>query len=532
MSNKEKRSRQKKPVEVEERATIEKEVTADVKAKAFGYFLNACLLIFFAYYFYKIYSFLGETYFWSDENVHAYISSVILKTHRIPFVLPEAIYGMREFSYPPLFHILSALAMAIAGFPILKYANLILLMFFVISSYILIRRYYGNHEASIASLLLSLSAVTAINTIRFMTEMLSMVLVFFSFFFVLLALRESKKGPAAIAGVSTGLLLLTKQIGIVVLSFYGLLFAWFLLRRSRDAWIMLTGVGVSVGIYLPYFLLSMINNVAVFGFLSAWLGDVGERPKWAIEAVRSFRMYDSSLKEFAYLFFTHHGIIISISILLPLYYFIRVRAKDAPHHFVFGMLIYLAGAMVIWHITNARHTIVLLPLITFLAGYSFVRIARKGYIINAARVLLLIVSFYSAYQMPDLRQRFNAHEEFRQIASIIKEDDFDEGRVFCIYAFDVLMYTGKPVIWPYPDLEKIPIDLVEKQEAQEFYGLLKKYQIRYILIDSRYIVKGESFRGRSYPEYFYNNCITLSEEGKISYVALSRSNTFLLLRVI
>ncbi|MGD9321733.1 MAG: hypothetical protein PVH99_17300, partial [Desulfobacteraceae bacterium] len=303
MSNKEKRSRQKKPVEVEERATTEKEVTADVKVKAFGYFLNACLLIFFAYYFYKIYSFLAETYFWSDENVHAYISSLILKTHRIPFVLPEAIYGMREFSYPPLFHILSAVAMAIVGFSILKYINLILLICFVISSYILIRMYYGKYEASIVCLLLSLSAVTAINTIRFMTEMLSMVLVFFSFFFVLLSLKESKKGFAVIAGLSTGLLLLTKQVGIVVLSFYGLLFAWFLLRKSRDAWIMLTAVGVSVGVYLPYFLITIINNVDVFGFMSAWLGEVEERPKWAIEAVRSFRMYDSSLKEFAHLFF-------------------------------------------------------------------------------------------------------------------------------------------------------------------------------------------------------------------------------------
>jgi 4-amino-4-deoxy-L-arabinose transferase-like glycosyltransferase len=531
MSKKEKRFRQKKSVEAEKTAVTEKEVTSDVKRKAFGYFLNACLLLFFAYYFYKIYSFLGETYFWSDENVHAYISSVISKTHQIPFVLPEEIYGMREFSYPPMFHILSAIAMAIAGFSILKYINLILLICFVIGSYVLIRRYYGNHEASIACLLLSLSAVTAINTIRFMTDMLSMVLIFFSFFFVLLSLKESKKSLAVIAGLSTGLLLLTKQIGIVVLSFYGLLFAWFLLRKARDAWIVLTVVGVSVCIYLPYFLLTIINNVEVFGFLSAWLGDVEEKPKWAIEAVRSFQQSESSLLEFAILFLGYNGIILSISILLPLYYFIKVRSKDSPHHYIFGMLIYLAGAMVIWHITNARHTIVLLPLLTFLVGYSFVRIARKRYVKSAARVLLLIISFYVVYQMPDLRQRFNAHEEFRKIVSIIKEDDFHDGRVFSIHAFDVLMYTGKPVIWPYPDLENIPLDLVETQDAEDFYRLLKKYQIKYILIDSRYVVS-DTFMGRNYPEYFHNNCITLSEEGKISYVALSKSNTFLLLRVI
>jgi hypothetical protein len=349
---------------------------------------------------------------------------------------------------------------------------------------------------------------------------------------VLIALKESKKSFAVIAGLSTGLLLLTKQIGIVVLSFYGLLFAWFLLKKSKDAWIMFAVVGVSVGIYLPYFLHTILNNVDVFHFLSVWLGYAEDKPKWAIEAVKSFRRSDSSIIEFAYLFFSRNGIILSISILLPLYYFIKVRSKDSPHHFIFGMLIYLAGAMVIWHITNARHTITLLPLLTFLAGYSFVRIARKGYIINAAMVLLLTTSFYFAYQMPDLRQRYNAPEEFRMIASIIKEDDFREGRIFSLHPFAVLMYTGKPVIWPHPKLRNAPVDLVEKQDAQKFYRHLKKYQIRYILIDMRYIIRSDSFRGRSYPDYFYNNCITLSEEGKIFYTALSRSNTFLLLRVI
>jgi 4-amino-4-deoxy-L-arabinose transferase-like glycosyltransferase len=531
MSRREKRSIQKKPVEAEERATTEKKAVSDARYKWFGYFLNACLLIFFAYYFYKIYSFLGGAYFWSDENVHAYISSLILKTHRIPFVLPEEIYGVRRFSYPPLFHILSAFAMTIAGFSILKYVNLILLMFFVLCFYTLIRRHYGNYEASIACLLLSLSTVTAVNTVRFMTEMLSMVLVFFSFFFVLVSLTESKKGLAIIAGVSTGLLLLTKQIGIVVLSFYGLLFVWFLLRRSKDAWVMLTALGASLVIYLPYFFLTVSNHVEVFGFLSTWLGDGGERPKWAIEAVKSFRRYDSSLKEFGHLFFTHQGLIISISTLFPLYYFIRVRAKDFPHHYIFGMLIYLAGAMVIWHITNARHTIVLLPLITFLAGYSFVRIARKGYIMNTSVLLLIMISFYSVYKMPDLRQRFNAPEDFRRIASLIKDDYSKDTRVFSVHTFGVLMYTGKPVIWPHPKLKNIPVDLVEKQDAEDFYRLLKSYKVKYILLDFG-LVGGDRFIGRNYPIHLYNNCIALTKEERMSQIALSISKRFLLMMVI
>ncbi len=99
--------------------------------------------------------------FGHDENVHAYISSVILKTHSIPAVLPEDIYGGLKYSYPPFFHILSAIVMAIAGFPALKFTNLILLILFLVGFYFLIRKYYGNDEALLACLLISLSPTIA-----------------------------------------------------------------------------------------------------------------------------------------------------------------------------------------------------------------------------------------------------------------------------------------------------------------------------------------------------------------------------------
>ena len=162
------------------------------QATIINYVLSGLVLVFFAGYFYKLYSFLDITVFWSDEIVHAYISSIISKTHQLPFVLPEAIYGGFEWSYPPLFHILSALIMSIAGTGALKFINLGILILFFICFYILIRKYYGQHEALWACLLMSVAPVIAINTIRFMTEMLSMLMIFFSFFFLLLALTRKR----------------------------------------------------------------------------------------------------------------------------------------------------------------------------------------------------------------------------------------------------------------------------------------------------------------------------------------------------
>lgn len=160
--------------------------------RAHEYVLNGLTFAYLIYYIFKLYSSLGNTFFWADENFHAYITSVIFEIKSLPAALPENIYGGYEYSYPPLFHIFSAMVMSIAGFPALKFINLILLVLFLAGFYILIRKYYGNNEALLGCLLLSLSPIIAINSIRFMTEMLSMVLVFFSFFYLVVAIKKGK----------------------------------------------------------------------------------------------------------------------------------------------------------------------------------------------------------------------------------------------------------------------------------------------------------------------------------------------------
>ena len=159
----------------------------------YDYILVGLVAAYFLFYFFILSSSLANTYFWADENVHAYISSVIFKTHSIPAVLPDDIYGGFKYSYPPLFHILGAVVMEIGGFPALKFTNLILLILFLIGFYFLIRKFYGNSEALLACLLISLSPTIAINSIRFMTEMLSMVLIFLSFIFLVAALKKTNR---------------------------------------------------------------------------------------------------------------------------------------------------------------------------------------------------------------------------------------------------------------------------------------------------------------------------------------------------
>lgn len=485
-------------------------------------------LAYFVFYIFKLYSSLDHTFFFADENVHAFISSVILKTHSIPAVLPETIYGGFKYSYPPLFHILGAVVMAIGGFPALKFANLLLLILFLVGFYLLIWKYYGQHEALLACILISLSPTVAINSIRFMTEMLSMVLIFLSFIFLAEAIRNANHYDAVICGLATGLLLLSKQLGIVVLGFYFLLLFWCFLKHKNDVRLMIYIIGTSACIFVPYFIWSVYNGIEVFGFLSIFFGNKAE---WATTAVKSFRSYDSSLREFAYLFYKGNGFVISIAFLLPLYHFIRSRAKDRPQNYIFIMTVYLAVVMVVWHITNSRHTITLLPLIAFLFGYTARQVISHKSAIRAIIAGLLIIASYAAFQMPDYRKGFNAPGEFIELAELIQKDNTSNQKTLCVYAFDIVMYSGRPAIWPSPNLQTIPIDLFKEQTPFNLYNLLKNYRIGYILVDFQMVNTSGKFLGRYYPLAFMRNCESLTRQGKLSLQALSKSKDFMLLKV-
>jgi hypothetical protein len=494
----------------------------------YDYILISLSIAYFLFYFFKLFSSLENTFFWADENVHAYISSVILKTHSIPAVLPDDIYGGFKYSYPPFFHILSALVMAIGGFPALKFTNFILLILFLIGFYFLIRKHYGNSEALLACILISLSPTIAINSVRFMTEMLSMVLIFLSFIFLAAALKKANPVYAIISGLSTGLLLLSKQLGIVVLGFYFLLLVWFFLKHKEDVRLVLYVIGTSACIFIPYFIWAVYNEIEVFGFLSIFFGTKAE---WATAAVKSFRRHDSSIKEFAYLFYNGNGVVISAAFLMPIYHFIRSRAKDRPQNYIFIMTVYLAVVMIVWHITNPRHTITLLPLITVLFGYAVRQVITSKIAIRAIIVCLLIIAGYFAFQMPNYRKKFNAPGEFIELNQIIQKDNTSNGKTLVVHWFDTVMYSGKPVIWPNPDLRTIPINLFEKQSPDKLYDLLMHYNIDYILIDVRFVSSHDNFIGRNYPLAFVRNCETLEKQGKVRLQALSGSKMFILLKV-
>jgi hypothetical protein len=187
--------------------------------------------------------------------------------------------------------------------------------------------------------------------------------------------------------------------------------------------------------------------------------------------------------------------------------------------------------MVVWHITNDRHIIVLIPLMAFLVSYSLCQIIPPK-IVPVVNILLFILAGYAAFQMPDHRQQYNrVGEDFMPLAERLKENHSSFDRILTVNKFDVLMYTQKPVIWPHPKLKKNPLDLFEPQKPEDLLSLLKSYQIKYVLINLGHVTNTDVFWGRNYPITLVRSLEQLERQGKLTLEGISKSKKFILLKV-
>ncbi len=87
-------------------------------------------------------------------------------------------------------------------------------------------------------------------------------------------------------------------------------------------------------------------------------------------------------------------------------------------------------------------------------------------------------------------------------------------------------------MWVHPDLRSVPIELVDEEDVDRFYGLLKLYGIELILVDISSILPKNDYFERSYTGIFISNCEKLKAAGKILEIEVSDDKRYLLMRVV
>ena len=195
------------------------------------------------------------------------------------------------------------------------------------------------------------------------------------------------------------------------------------------------------------------------------------------------------------------------------------------------LFFFLVLVMIAWHITNDRHTIILLPLSAFLVGYTVNQVITEKLIIRVMMISLLLFAGYLTYHLPNYRQLYNAPDEFVELTQFINKSGAPDARILSLSKFDVIMYTQNPVIWPHAKLRDIPIEIFEKQTADELYALFKKYGIKYIVLEIPRIADIKKFSGGRYPLYFVRNCERLERSGQLAFETKTKLGRFFLLCV-
>lgn len=317
-------------------------------------------------------------------------------------------------------------------------------------------------------------------SVRFYVEMLAALVFFCSWWWFAKALRDHRRSDAIVSGVATGLLVWTKQTGLLVLGFYGLFLFWTTVRRQADQrrvtrWVLGTAIPIATA-YLV-FAFAQGENPLVFAFPTR------HAELWSA----TMRSVQVSRRIFLDTLWATYGWLPLMLLVAPLVVIATAGRRQYPH----GLLVALVAllALVFWfdHRIVERHTLVLLPLVAFLGVDAAARLAGpRGVLVSFA--VILTVSAAHLATMPNYRVQFNPSRNFMTVAHLIKEHTHPDATILTMWWGEIRYHTARNVLWPSANLEDPPVELWTAPTPDDWYTRLRTRGIDYMLVDERYVV--------------------------------------------
>lgn len=419
--------------------------------------------------------------FFADECAHALVVRTMAETGGLTLPPNALMVGSLQFDYPPLFHILNTftyLTMGPQAFPYVNVALAGLLCALVL---------WGPgglwepaQRASVALVLVGVP-LFAMYGVRFYVEMLTALIFFCSWWWFARAIRDHRRLDAMVSGVATGLLVWTKQTGLLVLGFYGLFLLWNVVRKQAESrrtmvWLLGTAIPISIAYLVVAF--AKGDNPLVFAFPT-------RHPELWAAAMKSVQV---PREIFLDTLWATYGWLPAALLAAPWVVLATPKRQDYPH----GPLVALVAlvALIFWfdHRIVERHTLFLLPLVAFLGVDALARLAGpRGALVGFA--VILAVSVFHLAMMPNYRVQFNPSRNFVQMSHLIKEQTPPNATILTMWWAETKYYTGRNVIWPAVNLDDPPVELWSARSKDDWYGLLRARGIDYLLVDERYLVQ-------------------------------------------
>jgi hypothetical protein len=459
---------------------------------------------------FRLIGFARTSTFFADECWHALVARMMAEAHGLVTTTTAMMAGRFHMDYPPLFHLLGAAWSIWLGAPALVYFNLVVALGLLALILIGPGRLLDPMPRASLALVLTATPLFAMYSVRFYVEMLTAAVFFCSWWWFTKALRDGLRRDAVISGIATGLLVWTKQTGLLVFGLYAAYLAWTIVRgdrarRATAAWV----VGIAAIFAAAYFGVTLARGENPLLFVVS----PGHRDAWsaAMAGVAVPRLL------FLHTLWATYGVLPLALLLLPVAVLVTNRRREYPY----GPLLALLGILILVFLVDRRlterHTLFLLPLIAFLGVDALTRLGgRQG--TWAGFVLILLAAGAHVVTMPNYRLHFNPSRDFVEMARTITQRTPPDSIIASIWWVELRYHTGRKVLWPLPNLDDPPVELFHEQSADSWYERARARGLDYLLIDDRYISEGPVM---AFSRQMLANFDALSRDGRVKPIARS-----------
>ncbi len=479
---------------------------------------------------FRLTGFARTSIFFVDECWHALVARMMAEAHGLVTTTTAMMAGRFHLDYPPLFHLLGAVGYAWAGPSAWVHVNIVVAL--TLLGLILIGPGRLLDPMQRASLALALMATPlfAMYSVRFYVEMLTAAVFFCSWWWFAKALRDARqlssvtldarqlsrvtldgqRRDAVISGIATGLLVWTKQTGLLVLGLYAAFLAWTIIRgdrthRTTAAWV----VGVA--------------SIFAAAYLGITLGQ-GENPFLFAVSTRHQDVWSAAMEGVAVprLLFLRTlratwGVLPFVLMVLPIAVLVTNRRRDYPYAPLLVLLGILVAVFLIDRRLVERHTLFLLPLIAFLGVDALTRLGgRRG--TQVGFVMILLVAVVHSATMPNYRVNFNPSRDFVEMARTIVQRTPPDSTIASVWWAELRYHTGRKVIWPVPNLDDPPVELFSEQSADAWHKRARARRLDYLLVDDRYVSERPAL---GFSRHTLAILDTLARDGRVKPVAQS-----------
>lgn len=446
--------------------------------------------------------------FTSDECFHAGMAEWIAAHGTLPRAI-DGLYGGFRYFYPPLLHVLGALAVKLFGAPALREVNVVLLAATFAAAWFGLARGPARTAPALAVLALVAYPGLVLQGVRLYVECLSAALAVCATLALLAVWERPGRGAALAAGALAGLGVLAKQSGLALLPVFAALAALAAWRGRRDrARVLLVALGVAVALAAPFW----VRNAVLFG---APLYPVGGRDLDPRLLALNVRGFTPGWPRFMRDTLALAGALVPALVAVGLAVAAASRRTLAHALLAAGVLALLLAPRV--PMLDARHAIPLVAVLVVLAA------ATVAPALDAApwlrRGVLAALALFAAAQVatsPNLRAPLDMAPWMDETWAAIRARVPEHETILCIQTYDTFYYTRRDATWPIPwGQPDPPTDVFDARDPDTLAAALRRHRIGWLLLPTE--ARGAAFNAANFPAPFMLAVQQLGEQGRLAY---------------